>query len=52
MLIHVLGNVRDVEVSVALVSELLELGVKRFLSIVSKEGLTPDLMVGNLPERS
>jgi hypothetical protein len=52
MLIHVLGNVRDVEVSVAIVSELLEFGVKRFLRIVSKAGLALYLMVENLPARS
>ena len=36
MLIHVLGNVGHVKVGVALVSELLELGVEGFLYKVSK----------------
>jgi hypothetical protein len=35
MLVEVLRNVGDVEVRVALVGELLELGVERFLATVS-----------------
>jgi hypothetical protein len=31
MFIHILGNVRHVKVGVVFVSELLELGVERFL---------------------
>jgi hypothetical protein len=34
MLVHVLGDVRDVEIGVALIRELLELRVEGFLSEV------------------
>jgi hypothetical protein len=36
MLVHVLGNVGYVKIGVALVGELLELGVERFLGRVSR----------------
>jgi hypothetical protein len=36
MLVHVLGNVGHVEIGVALVGELLQLGVEGFLGWVSE----------------
>jgi hypothetical protein len=36
MLVHVLGNVGHIEIGVALVGELLELGVEGFLVWVSE----------------
>jgi hypothetical protein len=35
MLVHVLGNVGDIKISVAFVGELLELGVEGFLGWIS-----------------
>lgn len=51
MLVEVLGNVRDVEVGVALVGELLELGVERFLATISIKKWRRGAR-GGLPERS
>lgn len=36
MLVHVAWNVRNVEVGVALIRELLELGIERFLMLISE----------------
>jgi hypothetical protein len=36
MLVHVLGNVGDIKIGIALVGELLELGVEGFLEGISE----------------
>jgi hypothetical protein len=35
MLIHVAWNIRDVEIGIALVRELLKFGIERFLPVMS-----------------
>lgn len=52
MLIHILGNVGHVKIGVALIGELLELRVERFLDNIRT--MAPRLTDGggNVPEQS
>jgi hypothetical protein len=52
MLVEVLGDVRHVEVGVALIGELLELRVEGFLEAVSVVGRQYEQWCGDLHERS